>query len=58
MRKLILRAVIVAALLLLGLILGVLFLHIASEPGWHCAGSSSPCPDCAAEREKEAEDAQ
>ena len=56
--KLILRAVIVAALLVLGLILWALLLRLATEPGWHCAGSSSPCPECAAEREKEAEDAQ
>ena len=58
MRKLILRAVIVAALLLAGLILGALFLRLATEPGWHCAGSPTPCQDCAAERAAEAADAQ
>lgn len=54
MKKLLLRAVIVAALLTLGLILLSLFLWVSTEPGWHCAGSSTPCADCAAEREQEA----
>lgn len=58
MKKFLLRAGIVAALLLMGLILGALFLHLSTAPGWHCAGSSSPCPDCAAEREKEADSAE
>ena len=58
MKKFMFGAAAAAVLLLLGLILGVLVLHIASEPGWHCAGSSNPCPDCATEREKEARDAQ
>lgn len=53
MKKFMLRAVIAAALLLLGLILLGLFLWVATEPGWHCAGSATPCADCAAEREKE-----
>ena len=53
MKKLLLRAVIVAALLLFGLILWALLLRLATEPGWHCAGSATPCADCAAEREKE-----
>lgn len=58
MRKLMLRAVIVVALLLLGLILWASLLRLASEPGWHCAGSPTPCQDCAAERAAEAADAQ
>lgn len=54
MKKFMYGAAAAAVLLLLGLIIGVLYLRLASEAGWHCAGSSSPCPDCAAEREKEA----
>lgn len=58
MKKLLLRAVIVAALLMLGLILLSLFLWLSTEPGWHCAGSATPCVDCAEEREKEVKDAE
>lgn len=58
MKKFLMRAVIVAVLLMLGLIIGALFLRLATEPGWHCAGSSTPCQDCAAERAAEAADAQ
>lgn len=57
MKKFMYGAATAVGFLLLGLILGVLLLRLASEPGWHCAGSSSPCPDCAIEREKEASNA-
>ena len=58
MRKFMCGAATAAVLLLLGRILGVLLLRLASEPGWHCAGSPTPCADCAAEWEKEAKDAE
>lgn len=58
MKKFMLRAATMTALLLLGLILWALLLRLATEPGWHCAGSATPCADCADEREKEFKDAE
>lgn len=42
---------IIISMLLTGIICIGAWYYLASEPGWCCAGSSTPCPECRKVRE-------